>query len=110
MDSKRFEQLLDALKRDALKTIKNSSPVRTGNLQSAVKVRDLPNGGFEIYIDTLQASYAEATTGPWVHGRWHGRANPNEGWDQEAAQEFIKRTKIRLKGMITSKGVTKNGN
>jgi hypothetical protein len=69
MEINRFNKLLEVLKRDALKTIKDSSPVRTGNLQDSVKVRDLPNGGFEIYIDTLQASYASATIDPWVHGR-----------------------------------------
>ena len=81
MEVKRASQLIEVLIADALKTIKESSPVRTRNLQNSVKARKLSNGqlGFEIYIDTIQAPYAEATIDPWVHGRWHGRENPNEG-------------------------------
>ena len=108
MDRKRFNSLIDTLKADALKTVKLSSPVRTGNLQNAVKVRDLPSGGFEIYIDTNKAWYAEYTIEPWIHDRWNGRANPNEGWTEEAAQEFLRRSKARLKGQITSKGKVDN--
>jgi len=107
MDAKQFNRLLEALKTDALRTVKQSAPVRTGNLQNAVKLRDLPNGGFEIYIDTLQAYYAPYTIEPWVHGRWHGRENPNEGWTSEAMNEFVKRTKLRFRGTITSKGKVK---
>ena len=108
MDKQRFDKLLEALKADALKTVKESSPVRTGNLQSAVKVRDLPNGGFEIYIDTNQAYYAPYTIEPWIHGRWHGRENPNEGWTSEAMVEFIARAKVKVQGQIIDRGVTKD--
>ena len=104
-----LDSIMEALKQDALRTIKLSSPVRTGNLQNAVKVRNLPNGkGFEIYIDTTQASYAEATIDPWVHDRWHGRENPNEGWTNEAAHEFIERARIKYKGNVVKTGVLKD--
>lgn len=108
MNYKRFVNAMNDLKSDALKTVKQSSPVRTRNLQNSVKVRDLPNGGFEIYIDTQQAYYAEFTIEPWVHDRWHGRANPNEGWTEEAANEFIKRARIKLNGDITKRGKVKD--
>jgi len=108
MDKKRFNSLIDQLKADALRTIKLSAPVRTHNLQNSVRVRDLPNGGFEIYIDVGQAPYAPYTIEPWIHGHWNGRENPNEGWTEEAAEEFIKVTKFKLNGKITHKGVNKN--
>ena len=79
MNEKRFNQVMAALKADALKIVKQSAPVRTGNLQDSVRARDLPGGGFEIYIDTQQAYYAEYTIEPWIHDRWNGRENPNEG-------------------------------
>jgi len=108
MDIYRFNKVLETLKRDALKAVKQSAPVRTYNLQNSIKVRDLPNGGFEIFIDTNQAPYAEATIGPWVHGRWHGRQNPNEGWYDESIEQFIKTAKVRLSGQIIRRGVDKD--
>lgn len=108
MNKRQLNATLDKLKAEALRVVKLSAPVRTGNLQDAVKVRDLPNGGFEVYIDTGQAPYAPFTIEPWTHGQWNGRANPNEGWFDEAIDEFVRRTKLQLKGQIISKGVNKN--
>lgn len=96
MNQKRFETIMSSLKQEALQIIKISAPVRTGNLQDSVKARDLPNGGFEIYIDTNQAPYAEATTNTWVSPQWNGRKNPNEAWDKEAADNFIRKVKSKL--------------
>lgn len=107
MDKARFQNEMQEFKREALQVIKNSAPVRTGNLQSSVKVRDLSNGGFEIYIDTGQAPYAEATTDSWISPKWNGRENPNEGWDDEASALVIRRGAQRFKTKIT-KGVTED--
>ena len=110
MNIKRFNYVMEDLKADALQTIKMVTPVRTGNLQNSVKVRDLPNGGFEIYIDTVQAPYAIHTIDPWIDGRFNGKANPNEGWSEEAAKIFIRKAKLRLNARIAktnSKGTGK---
>jgi hypothetical protein len=101
MNRTQFNKAMKDLKNKALSIVRNSAPVRTGNLQNSVKLRDLSNGGFEVYIDTGQAPYAEATTGPWTHPRWGGRQNPNEGWDQEAADEFKRYAKLKLQSRQT---------
>lgn len=96
MDIKRFNAIMDNLKADALERVKRLTPVRTGNLQNSVRARDLPNGGFEIYIDTVQAPYAKYTIEPWTDGRFNGKPNPNEGWSEDAAKIFIRETKAKL--------------
>ena len=98
MNQKQFKDVMRQLKLEALKTVKNSAPVRTGNLQDSVKVRDLVGGGFEIYIDTVQADYAKYTTEPWEKG-----LNPNQYWDKEASALFVKRAAFRLNGRTTHK-------
>jgi hypothetical protein len=84
------------LKQKALQMVKNSAPVRTGNLQNSVYARDLEDGGFEIYIDTTQANYAQYTLEQWTHPRWNGKQNPNENWAYEASNEFMVYAKARL--------------
>jgi hypothetical protein len=87
------------LKAKAIMMIKNSAPVRTGNLQNSIFVRDLPDGGFEVYIDGNKAPYAIYTLEEWTHPRWNGKQNPNEGWAYEATKDFIKYAQTRLKGV-----------
>jgi hypothetical protein len=60
------------------------APVRTGNLANSIKV-SYTETGFKIFIDTNQAPYATYTINPWLSERWKGRANPNEGWFEDAA-------------------------
>ena len=84
------------LKVRAFMDVRNSSPVRTGNLQNSVRAVDRADGGFEIYIDTKQAPYAIYTLEQWVHPRWNGKKNPNEGWAYHASKTFTDFVKIRL--------------
>jgi len=104
MNQRDFNREMQEFRKEALQAVKNSAPVRTQNLQNSVYDRDLPNGGFEIYIDTSQAPYAEATTDTWVSPQWGGRANPNEGWEVEAADLAIRLGSVRFKTKMT-KGV-----
>ena len=99
MTQDKLKNEIEHLKQQALQMVKNSSPVRTGNLQNSVYARDLPDGGFEIYIDTNQAPYAQYTLEQWTHPRWNGKQNPNEGWAYEASREFMQYATSRLKGV-----------
>lgn len=104
MDENRFNAMMEELKRDALKQVKNVTPVDTGNLRNSVRSRDLPNGGFEIYINTEQAPYAKHTIDPWTDGRFGNKQNPNEGWTDTAGRIFVNMAKLKLRGNITGKG------
>lgn len=74
----------------------------TGNLAfNAItwELRD-PNT-FVIYVDESIAPYMPYTNEPWIHPRWGGKKNPNEGWWQRAvalvAQFVAQDTGGRLK-------------
>jgi hypothetical protein len=69
MTSQQLKTEIQFLKLQAYHMVRNSSPIRTGNLQNSVRVRDLDNGGFEVYIDTNQAPYAIYTLEQWTHPR-----------------------------------------
>jgi len=97
MTRKELENEIQLLKNQAFIMVRESSPVRTGNLQRSVRVEDLPDGGFQVYIDTKQAPYAIHTLEKWTHKRWHGRPNPNEGWAYWASERFINYATARLK-------------
>lgn len=85
------------LKIRAFMDVRNSSPVRTGNLQNSVRAVDRSDGGFEIFIDAKQAPYAIYTLEKWVHPRWNGKKNPNEGWAYHASKGFMDYAIPRLK-------------
>jgi hypothetical protein len=99
MTQDQLKNEIEHLKQQALLMVKNSSPVRTGNLQNSVYARDLEDGGFEIYIDTNQAPYARYTLEQWTHSRGNGKQNLNENWAYEAAREFMQYATSRLKGV-----------
>jgi len=97
MNREELKALVAELKEEALNSIKNSAPFDTGNLRDSVYAIDLPNGGFEIYIDTTKAPYAVYTLEAWISDYWKGKKNPNERWDDVATAEFkeILNRKIR---------------
>ena len=99
MTRKELNVIVSGLKEEALLMVKNSSPILTGNLQNSVYARDIPGGGFEIYIDTSQAPYAIYTLEQWVSPQWKGKKNPNEGWAYEASKGFATRVQNKLKGV-----------
>lgn len=90
MNYSRFRNSMNRAKNDALRAAKSACPVDTGNLRNSIYARDLPNGGFEIYIDTSQADYAIYTTDDT------GRKNPNLGWSENVAGLIIKDITIKL--------------
>ena len=92
MEQAKFYASMKELKREALETYRASTPVKTGYQKEHIFARDLPNGGFEIVVDT---DYVQYTTDPWTVG-----INPNEGWDDEAAAHVIQRAKTKLNGRI----------
>lgn len=98
MTKEQFRREMAFLKRRAYLDIRNSSPILTGNLQNSVRIRDLEDGGFEIYIDTIQAPYAQFTLEKWTHPRWKSKPNPNEGWAYEATRQFLDFATNRLTG------------
>lgn len=63
-----------------LQIFKSQAPTRTGTLKGQIRVERLDNG-FDIISDIYYMPYTEEK---WVSNRWNGRANPNEGWFQDA--------------------------
>lgn len=69
--------------------LRNLAPKDTGNLAyNAIKIEFPSPNVCHIYVDESIAPYMPFTTRPWVHPRWHGKKNPNEGWWQSAG-EFL---------------------
>ena len=87
-----FKQELLNLKAQALQMVKDSSPIKTGNLQASVYAVDNKDGGFSIIIDTDQAPYAQHTLEQWTKNK----QNPNEGWAYHASKQFKEYAKARL--------------
>lgn len=91
MTQEQLNNELEHLKAKALEIVRKYAPFKTGNLKNAIKIRPLDNGGFEVYIDTLQAPYAAAT--------YSNQKTKYKDWHILAAQEFEAYTKQRLKGV-----------
>jgi len=100
MDRNRLNSIISELKKEAVLEFKRGTPYRTGYQQDHIYAKDLPSGGFEVIVNT---DYVQYTTDKWVSPRWNGRANPNEDWDKEVANSFIKKAKIRLGARIKNK-------
>lgn len=77
------------------------SPVDTGNLRDRglIKKQFSPtNAG--IVLGGRDAPYGPITTLPWIHPRWQGKRNPNEGWAQRATQAAVQEIATTLGGRI----------
>ena len=83
--------------------IRQKAPRDTGNLAlNAVRVVNLGNGVWEIYVDEKIAPYMKYTEENWGKFRppLAGKKNPNEGWfdkvSAEIAQCFADQLKVRV--------------
>ena len=76
---------LTALKEEAVRIYKASTPVASGYQKAHIYAKDLPNGGFVIIANT---DYVQYTTDSWSNG-----SNPNENWDKEASEYTIQQAK-----------------
>jgi len=90
MTQDQFEIQIQIAASKAKLVVMQSAPVRTGNLMNSIKIKFNTNG-FTIYIDQGQSPYMMYTEETWKSPSWAGRANPNEGWFEEAA-EAVART------------------
>lgn len=75
-------------------------PRDTGNMALDSLRYKVQGNYIVIYIDTNIAPYVPYTNEPWISDRWHGKQNPNEGWWDKFAQEFIKKFNTKLRGKI----------
>lgn len=73
----------------------------TGNMALNALRMKVYSGYIVVYIDTTVAPYVPYTNEPWLAERWQGAKNPNEGWWEVFAQEFINRFNQKLGGKIT---------
>jgi hypothetical protein len=102
MDQRELQARVRDLAARARVIVMAQAPVRTGNLMNSIRVRYNENG-FTVFIDTNQAEYAVYTTDPWVSPRWQGRANPNEGWFDQAAELLARYVASGLGGYAVRK-------
>lgn len=72
----------------------------TGNMALNALRYKVQGNYIVIYFDTNVAPYIPYTNEPWLSDKWNGRKNPNEGWWDEFAQEFIRRFNIKIRGKI----------
>lgn len=75
-------------------------PIDTGNMAFESLKYKITNKEIVIYIDTKIAPYVPYTNEPWISPKWKGKKNPNEGWWDEFAQEFISRFNRKIQGTI----------
>jgi len=100
MDRNRFNSIMNDLKKEAVLAYKIGTPYRSGYQHDHIYAKDLANGGFEIVVNT---DYVQYTTDEWVSPKWNGRENPNEGWEKEVGDAFIKTAKVKLGARIKNK-------
>ena len=91
----------NALCLELVDVVKSFSPVKTGNLKfNAVNYMHVDNDTFVIKVNLEKADYMPYTNEPWIHPRWNGKKNPNEGWCQTAKEGVIKKIIEELDGEI----------
>lgn len=72
----------------------------TGNMATLGLRYKTQGNYFIVYIDTNIAPYVPYTNELWISPKWKGKKNPNQGWWDVFAIEFINRLNERLKGEI----------
>lgn len=75
-------------------------PYDTGNMALHALSYEINNNVIDIKIDPAIAPYVPYTNEPWLSPKWHGKQNPNEGWWQRFAEEFIRRFTTAIKGEL----------
>jgi len=103
-----IQKLMNDLEKEALRNVRNSAPVKTGNLRDSVYSVRIGNM-ILIRINTGKAPYAPYTIEEWTNPRWNGKTNPNQYWDRRGSQNFINYAKAKLKAKIIKQGVVNNG-
>ena len=94
MRKTKFRHAMDDLAREVVQIYMEETPVDTGWQRDHIYADRTEFGGFEIIIDT---DYVQYTTDPWPAKR--GK-NPNEGWEERAANRAEKLIQSRLKGSL----------
>ena len=72
----------------------------TGNLAFNALRIVIEDKAIKVYVDEKIAPYVPYTNEPWISPYWRGKKNPNEGWWQRFADEFMRRLAKELKGEI----------
>lgn len=75
-------------------------PYDTGNMARDALVYELQGDQFIVRVDPAIAPYVPYTNEPWIAEKWKGKQNPNEGWWNRFAEEFMRRLATKLKGSI----------
>lgn len=99
MNEIEFKTKLSKVVLQAKQILEWLAPVRSGNLQASIKLISTARG-YKIYIDDNQAPYDMYTNEKWISPRWGGRANPNEGWIEEALELIIAMIEVELGSVV----------
>lgn len=84
-----MDKYVDSIKKYGTTFLKNSSPIRTGNLRyNSIKNRNMNGKMAIIYVDEGIAPYMPFTNEKWISPRWHGKRNPNEKWFDKTAKRL----------------------
>lgn len=75
-------------------------PRDTGNMAYNALKYKVEGKYMIIYFDTNVSPYIPYTNEPWLSPKWKGKKNPNEGWWDVFATEFINRFNTTLRGRI----------
>ena len=100
MTQREFERTLQRAVEDAHLLVQQVAPVRTGQLQRSIKLVATAEG-YSIIVDTGEAPHMPYTEEKWLHERWKGRANPNEGWFREVTELVFRLLRARLRASGT---------
>ena len=83
--------------------IRDSAPIRTGNLRYNAMTYEILKTRANIYVDEKIAPYMKYTNENWNNFRppLYGKQNPNEGWWDRAAHDAVYVLANMLGGTVT---------
>lgn len=82
-------------------TVAAMAPYDTGNLSAHGVRLSLVEGNWTVLVGGEAAPYAVYTNEEWIHERWHGAVNPNQGWLDKAIRAALPVMKRVLSGAMT---------
>lgn len=94
------QRIIDAACRTVEELRKDFVPRDTGNMAYNGLKYKVEGNFIVVYFDTKVAPYIPYTNEPWLSDKWKGKKNPNEGWWDVFANEFITRFNQKLRGSI----------
>lgn len=77
-----------------------AAPKDTWNMVNTIGYIVYDDNNIEILVGGEYAPYAPYTNEPWVHKRWKGKKNPNEGWFDAVLKQVMTNLASQYEGVV----------